>query len=76
MKKDFKYCSVNPDFPKNAYMIIAHITHKLLSRSYVRKYPFTNLVTTLDEIVRDINDFSKEADDRGNIDVIETSNKN
>ncbi len=76
MNKDFKYCFVIPVFPKNAYMIVTHITHKLLSRTYVRKYPFINLVATLDEVVKDINDFSKEADDRGNIDVIETSNKN
>lgn len=36
----------------------------------MRKYPFINLVTTLDEIVRDINDFSKYADKEGDI-VIE-----
>ncbi len=61
MNKDIKYCSVIPDFPKNAYMNIAHITYKSLSRNYVRKYPFINLVTTLDEVVRDIHDFSKHA---------------
>lgn len=67
MNKDIKYCSVHPDFPKNAYMIIAHITHKSLSRSYVRKYPFINLVTTLDEVVSDINDFSRFADNKSKI---------
>ena len=61
MNKDIKYCSVIPNFPKNAYMIITHITHKSLSRSYVRKYPFINLVTTLSEVVKDIIDFSKYA---------------
>lgn len=67
MNKDIKYCSVNPDFPKDAYMIITHITHKSLYRSYVQKYPFINLVTTLDEIVSDINDFSKFADNKSKI---------
>lgn len=67
MKKDYKYCTYTPNFPKDAYMIIAHITHKSLSRSYVRKYPFINLVTTLDEVVSDINDFSKFADNKSEI---------
>ncbi len=67
MKKDVHYCSYTPDFPIEAYMIIANLVHRLLPKDYIQKYPFTNLVTTLDEAVRDIIDLSKYADTKREI---------
>lgn len=61
MKKDFNYCTYTPDFPKNAYMTIAHFHNKALPNDYLYRYPFINLVTSLDEIVRDMTDFSTAA---------------
>lgn len=70
--KDFRYCTYTPDFPKDAYMIIAHINHKSLSRNNIQKYPFINLVTSPDEIIKDMSDLSKYADSKGEMFIEET----
>lgn len=70
--KDFRYCTYTPVFPKNAYMIIAHINHKSLSRNNIQKYPFINLVTSPDEIIKDISDLSKYADSKGEMFIEDT----
>ena len=67
MKKETKYCTYSPNFPEKAFVVIVHLAHKLLSRDYVRNYPLINLVPSLDEVVRDISDFSKYANKTGEL---------
>lgn len=72
MHKEIKYSTYNPVFPKNAFLIIAHITHKSLPQGNFQKYPFINLDSTLEEVASDIGEFSEYARKKGEMSVADT----
>jgi len=70
MDKDIKYCSVIPDFPKNAWMVTIFIL-SVKDYKVIGTYPLTNLFVNLDELSLDMKQLTEHNSKKNKIKIAE-----